>query len=129
MEKLRQCLADLKAMTHSHALAVRASNILRFLMVHWHIEGVSEQEKLEYQDIARLCRPRSNSFNHFCPQFEEPPTASTLADPDDENPLFWPFPRQGRPLLDIKCLKEAGFYNATEAVSEAEGGTEKMDVS
>ena len=34
-----------------------------------------------------------------------PPTATTI-----ENPLFWPFPMQGRPILPHgKMLEEAGF--------------------
>ncbi|KAJ0123814.1 hypothetical protein J7T55_012284 [Diaporthe amygdali] len=72
-------------------------------------------------------RPATNSLNFFTPNMQEQdfvsnwgnaapsPVATvspTLARSGDsmENPLFWPFPMQGRPILPVgESLAEAGF--------------------
>ncbi|KAK3996365.1 fungal-specific transcription factor domain-containing protein [Cladorrhinum sp. PSN332] len=85
--------------------------------------------------LADTTRPLTNSLNFFAPNFDEadfdcawpgktgtgtgadtssgsgsqPPGAAN-ADKIMENPLFWPFPMQGRPMLASgKALEEAGF--------------------
>lgn len=128
-EKLRQSLNDLKAMAQCHAIATKALNILKFLITHWKVEGLSEEEGEDVEDLKKICRPRSNSLNQFCPQFHEPFAPTSLVDIDEENPLFWPFPLQGRPLLDIERLGDCGFALATGLGTKKSDEVEKMDVS
>jgi hypothetical protein len=87
-------------------------------------------------DFENLTRPVTSSLNFFAPNVAdadfnctwaeqpakprgkadlEPPGRATGMDLDEtaetlENPLFWPFPMQGRPMLPTgKELEEAGF--------------------
>lgn len=71
-------------------------------------------------------RPATNSLNFFAPDMSENDFISTWGNPASEaapaspavvksgdsmeNPLFWPFPMQGRPILPTgEALAEAGF--------------------
>jgi hypothetical protein len=109
-EQLRQGLADLKEMTNCHAFAVRALDILRFLVRYWKAKGLNPEESEEFDDIKSLCRPRSKSLNQFCPNVSSPDITSGIGQPkQDETPLFCPFPLQGRPLLDVSALGDTGF--------------------
>ncbi|KAI3400743.1 hypothetical protein diail_1952 [Diaporthe ilicicola] len=86
--------------------------------------GVQATHGPEYTNGTR---PVTNSLNFFAPDFQEddyvsswgalaPPggasTSSTAARSGEtmENPLFWPFPMQGRPMLPSgAALAQAGF--------------------
>lgn len=124
-EHLRQGIADLKEMTACHGFAIRALDILRYLILHWNIdiqfddndEGVSEgaregqggsEKGKEWQE---LCRPKSTSLNQFCPNIESVDVVNGIGRAGDgDNPLFWPFPLQGRPLLDVEDLLKSGGF-------------------
>lgn len=87
----------------------------------------SELTRMKDQDYGT--RPATNSLNFFAPNMSEndfittwgnsvalpaapPPGSPPVARSGDsmENPLFWPFPMQGRPILPTgEALAEAGF--------------------
>lgn len=106
-EALRQGIEDLEEMTKCHTISVRALQILKFLISHWEVEGMDAEKEVELENIKLICRPRSQSLNQFCPHIEGPDVTNELK--NDENPLFWPFPLQGRPLLNIEKLEDCGF--------------------
>ena len=113
-QQLTQGIADLTEMTRSHGFAVHARDILVFLAAHWEVEV--KWTDGEGRDHKALCRPRSMRTNQFCPNIENIDTKSTFRlrtedeEDEEENPLFWPFPMQGRPLLGLgPLLREAGF--------------------
>lgn len=110
-EKILQSMVDLKELTGSHEFATRALQILYFLKRHWRIDGLNEEvsEELE-REAEKKCRPRSSSTNLFCPNVAAPDVVSEfeIVKPG-ENPLFWPFPLQGRPLVVLSQLSDLGF--------------------
>lgn len=121
-EKVHQGIADLRVMRSSHGFASRALDILRFLVVHWAIDhkfndentddDYDEEEKKD-EHILR-CKPSSTSLNQFCPNIGNADLLGHIGpvQSDDENPLFWPFPMQGRPMLGVSPreeLEKAGF--------------------
>jgi hypothetical protein len=139
VEAITRGIADLTEMAPCHFFAEQALNILRFLAKKWNIEvdisPTEEEKQLQYgsPDFDHSTRPVTSSLNFFSPNvgdsefncnwgesikpgrdtdtrtgargghLEE--TASAL-----ENPLFWPFPMQGRPMLPTgEELEKAGF--------------------
>lgn len=91
-------------------------------------DGGKQRERGRRMDDENYgTRPVTNSLNFFAPNIREhdyistfgssmpspipsssPPVARTGE--SMENPLFWPFPMQGRPMLPCgQMLKEAGF--------------------
>lgn len=109
-ESLHQGVADLKTMAACHGSAIRARDILKFLAVQWEIEVIIDDE--DGEDLTMVCKPQTTSFNQFCPNIDSSDMKSTIKplQSEEENPLFWPFPMQGRPLLGIgEELKHAGF--------------------
>ncbi|KAL2134576.1 hypothetical protein VTI74DRAFT_11398 [Chaetomium olivicolor] len=138
-EALARGIADLTEMAPCHHFAEQALNILKFLAKKWNIDveikttGQDGSKLVELPDHNQATRPMTNSLNFFSPNFLEsdfnctwgggtasgtgadtrvgtrPSGAAQIAD-TLENPLFWPFPMQGRPMLPTgKELKEAGF--------------------
>ncbi|KAF8856146.1 hypothetical protein BDZ45DRAFT_480930 [Acephala macrosclerotiorum] len=107
-EHLRQGVADLRDMSWCHGFANQALEIVHFLCRHWKVEAVFDDKGEETEDI---CRPKSTSLNLFCPNISSFNMMTGLRPVDEgDNPLFWPFPLQGRPLLEIgKDLEKAGF--------------------
>ncbi|KAK4119353.1 hypothetical protein N657DRAFT_659105 [Parathielavia appendiculata] len=137
-DALARGIADLTEMAPCHHFAEQALNILRFLAKKWNIDvdivktGGDERVQVALPDPYRATRPVSTSLNFFAPNFVESDMTSTLAyttpstgqgkkiagaseeaahmAEDMENPLFWPFPMQGRPILPAGAeLREAGF--------------------
>ncbi|RFU76407.1 nitrogen assimilation transcription factor nira [Trichoderma arundinaceum] len=126
-EALNRGIADLTEMAPCHHFAEQALNILRYLAKKWNIEVNVDGDKTPPDDPDTLVRPYSSSLNFFAPNVQEsdfmcgwgpsPEMVDTLQRPDikktaetAENPLFWPFPMQGRPLLPTgKELEQAGF--------------------
>lgn len=122
-------IADLTEMAPCHYFAEQALNILRYLAKKWDIDvKISEDVKRiarDELDPDRDVRPMSSSLNFFVPNIEEQDfictwgagqsqtsglEAITTAANTAENPLFWPFPLQGRPILAAgDLLHEAGF--------------------
>lgn len=131
-ESLKQGISDLAEMAPCHHFAEQALNILRYLAKKWNIDVDIESDKMAPEDFDRVVKPYTSSLNFFAPNVQEgdficdwgtaPRTqkpgivkteeATTAQKSGDtmENPLFWPFPMQGRPLLPSgKELGQAGF--------------------
>ena len=123
-EKLKQGIADLKEMTGCHGFAIRALDILRYLISHWNVDVAialdfpdsSDEIEMgveEGESRSQLCRPKSTSLNQFCPNVESVDVVNGIGNvAEGDNPLFWPFPLQGRPLLDVSvggALESGGF--------------------
>ncbi|KAM3505124.1 hypothetical protein MY11210_008087 [Beauveria gryllotalpidicola] len=132
-DSLAQGIADLAEMAPCHHFAEQALNILRFLAKKWNIEvEFGSSNKPVPDDYEKLLKPYTSSLNFFAPNFTAEDficrwgTASIVADPNlpspsqgtglqaavdnIENPLFWPFPMQGRPMLPTgQELEQAGF--------------------
>lgn len=138
VEAITRGIADLTEMAPCHFFAEQALNILRFLAKKWNIEvdisPTDEEQQLRGRpDFDQTTRPVTSSLNFFSPNVEDADfncswgesikpgretekragsrggdmeaTASAL-----ENPLFWPFPMQGRPMLPTgEELEKAGF--------------------
>ncbi|CAM1501537.1 Fc.00g035210.m01.CDS01 [Cosmosporella sp. VM-42] len=126
-EAITQGIADLTEMAPCHHFAEQALNILRYLAQKWNIEVDIDGDKLTAEEYDRLVKPHSGSLNFFVPNVregdfmcdwgmgravaggEETPMVQQTAE-NMENPLFWPFPMQGRPILPSgKELENAGF--------------------
>lgn len=138
-EALARGIADLTEMAPCHHFAEQALNILRFLAKKWNIDvdikttAGGELREVALPDAEQATRPVATSLNFFSPNFlvsdfnstwggsstaaagadtkagTRPSETAELADAL-ENPLFWPFPMQGRPMLPVgKELKDAGF--------------------
>ncbi|KAM3540279.1 hypothetical protein ARSEF1564_006798 [Beauveria bassiana] len=132
-DSLAQGIADLADMAPCHHFAEQALNILRFLAKKWNIEvEFGSSNKPVPDDYEKLLKPYTSSLNFFAPNFTAEDficrwgKASIVADPNlpspsqgtglqaavdnIENPLFWPFPMQGRPMLPTgQELEQAGF--------------------
>lgn len=126
-EAIRQGIADLTEMAPCHHFAEQALNILRHLAQKWDIEVDITGDTLTKEEYDRLVKPNTGSLNFFAPNMREGDilchwgTGKVLAGGDEtpsvpktadsmENPLFWPFPMQGRPILPSgKELEDAGF--------------------
>ncbi|KAK0632950.1 fungal-specific transcription factor domain-containing protein [Immersiella caudata] len=139
VEAITRGIADLTEMAPCHFFAEQALNILRFLAKKWNIEvdiSPTEDEKQLHHgrpNFDQSTRPVTSSLNFFSPNVGDTDfncnwgesikpggdterrtgalgehlaeTASAL-----ENPLFWPFPMQGRPMLPTgEELEKAGF--------------------
>jgi hypothetical protein len=128
-ESFSQGIADLAEMAPCHHFAEQALNILRYLAKKWNIDVDIDGSKTPPDDYDILVKPYTGSLNFFAPNIEhsdficdwgtrpeadvlgtgEPAQTRQAGDAMD-NPLFWPFPMQGRPiLLSGKELEAAGF--------------------
>lgn len=126
-DALNQGIADLTEMAPCHHFAEQALNILRFLANKWNIEVNVDGDKTPPDDPDNLVRPYTSSLNFFAPNVREndfmcgfksrSEAVATAQTPGTkktaeaaENPLFWPFPMQGRPMLPTgQELEDAGF--------------------
>lgn len=116
-EHIHQGIEDLKTMADCHGFATRARDILRFLADHWEVQIVLDHS--DGGDPKVACLPKTTSLNQFCPNIESVDLSSNInpypsrIDPTHitvENPLFYAFPLQGRPLLGSgEELEKAGF--------------------
>lgn len=106
--QLQQGIADLKEMTGCHGFADRALEVLHFLIRHWEVEDMFEDDG---EDVESICQPESTSLNLFCPNVTSFDVITQIGPGiHGANPLFWPFPLQGRPLLRIgRDLEQSGF--------------------
>ncbi len=138
-EAIARGIADLSEMAPCHFFAEQALNILRFLAKKWNIEVDVNPTPTEGRPSVGTAeqidstRPVTSSLNFFSPNVTntdfncswgktiKPASSaqtSTGAKPASvgqmvdvmENPLFWPFPMQGRPILPTgDGLEKAGF--------------------
>lgn len=127
-EAISRGIADLTEMAPCHHFAEQALNILKYLAKKWNIDvdiktigGEDGQQRVRV-DRYQTTRPVTNSLNFFVPEVTEEDFnckwgdgvasghgSATRAEiqPGNvkhtasatENPLFWPFPMQGRPML------------------------------
>ncbi|KAH7308705.1 fungal-specific transcription factor domain-containing protein [Stachybotrys elegans] len=126
-DAISQGIADLTEMAPCHHFAEQALNILRYLARKWNIEVEIDPDQLSGDEYDRLVRPYTGSLNFFAPNVRtedfvcdwsfgqgmgEPGAKNVYQQASEatENPLFWPFPMQGRPMLPSgKELEQAGF--------------------
>lgn len=116
-ELLHSAVADLRQMSSCHGFAVRALNIIRFLVAHWNIQyEMQDGEDEEKKDAEDICKSSSLSMNFFCPNIATSDIVNSIGPvAEGATPLFWPFPLQGRPLLESgSALEEAGFKILSE---------------
>lgn len=108
-EHLRQGIAHLQEMAPCHRFASRALDILYFLIDHWKVD-MKVEDNMEDIDIKNMCRPLSTSLNLFCPNVTSADMGNGIGPVQgSDNPLFWPFPLQGKPILDTDSLAANGF--------------------
>ncbi|RKK17044.1 hypothetical protein BFJ63_vAg10546 [Fusarium oxysporum f. sp. narcissi] len=124
-ESITQGISDLTEMAPCHQFAEQALNILRYLAAKWDIDVENNVDKLTAEEYDRLVLPHTGSLNFFSPNLrdgditcqwgagpsmgERSPSVQKTGD-NMENPLFWPFPMQGRPILPNGVeLEHAGF--------------------
>lgn len=130
-EALKQGISDLAEMAPCHHFADQALNILRYLAKKWKVDVEVDDENTPPEDYDNLVKTYTNSLNFFAPNvvdtdfdcdfglFQggggggatevEGKVAKYSGDKMD-NPLFWPFPLQGRPILARGTeLEQAGF--------------------
>ena len=127
-ESLSQGIADLAEMAPCHHFAEQALNILRYLAKKWNIDvDINNDSAPPADDFDTFVKPYTNSLNFFAPNVREQDYICGWGSGEDstaqsgqsvvqkageniDNPLFWPFPLQGRPILPIgKALEQAGF--------------------
>ncbi|KIL86066.1 hypothetical protein FAVG1_10460 [Fusarium avenaceum] len=127
-ESITQGISDLTEMAPCHQFAEQALNILRYLAAKWDIDVENNADKLSAEEYDRLVLPHTGGLNFFSPNLREgdvtcqwgsgsfmaaatdQPASAQKAGDSMENPLFWPFPMQGRPILpDGLELEHAGF--------------------
>ncbi|KAK0375101.1 fungal specific transcription factor [Colletotrichum limetticola] len=140
VEAIQQGIRDLEEMAPCHHFAEQALNILRYLAKKWNMDVDMGGEVASDAEYAHLVRPYTSSLNFFAPNVIEddficawggsadaadvpnPAVAMGLKSTKPgqasveraakvmENPLFWPFPMQGRPMLPTGVeLADAGF--------------------
>jgi hypothetical protein len=129
-EALKQGISDLAEMATCHRFADQALNILRYLAKKWHIDVGVDDGETPLVDYDKLVKTYTHSLNVFVPNVTDmdydcnwgsgdrggaprnrnaDKVAQETGDQMD-NPLFWPFPMQGRPILPTGLeLKKAGF--------------------
>ena len=108
---LRQGVDCLKEMAGCHGFATRALGILRYLVGHWKLEFSIDEESQSISDYKFAGRPSVASMDQFCLNIENLDMKCHLGPAgENENPLFWTFPLQGMPLLDVgPRLASLGF--------------------
>ncbi|PHH72150.1 hypothetical protein CDD82_6144 [Ophiocordyceps australis] len=122
IKALQQGVADLSEMAPCHHFAEQALHILRYLAKKWKVRldiaNGPEPDKLPPAAYDKLVRPYTSSLNFFAPNLSTEDflcawgkeDKSIAAGDEAENPLFWPFPMQGRPILQSgNELEQAGF--------------------
>ncbi|CCF36379.1 fungal specific transcription factor [Colletotrichum higginsianum] len=140
VEAIKQGIRDLEEMAPCHHFAEQALNILRYLAKKWNIDVDMGEMVRSDAEYAHLVRPYTSSLNFFAPNVIEDDFICTWGGSTDEtempnpetamgakgteaekpsvsraakvleNPLFWPFPMQGRPMLPTgRELEKAGF--------------------
>lgn len=110
-QQLLQGVADLKEMGTFHIFAVRALDILQYLVHYWQIDIGINGSYGEGQ-VRELRRRFSILPNQFRPDIdlENMVQSIKLVSTVEENPLFLPFPMQGWPLLLLGAqLTQDGF--------------------
>ncbi|CAG8977768.1 hypothetical protein HYALB_00011153 [Hymenoscyphus albidus] len=110
---LQQAIKYLKEMSGCHGFAKRGLQILYYLIRHWGIEAEIEgevEEGGERKDGDKVgVQPSPTGFNLYSPDIGDLQSHGIGRVEEGENPLFWTYPLQGRPLLDVEGLEGAGF--------------------
>jgi hypothetical protein len=125
MDAINQGITDLAEMAPCHHFASKALHILRSLAQKWNVAADFHNVKEFINDVERLTQTRANSGDFFVPNlvaddflctevdntvdFVETVSRLVIGVHEAENPLFWPFARQGRPKLLVEDLEKAGF--------------------
>lgn len=126
-EALSQGIADLEEMSLCHHFANKALDILRYFARQWG-SGMDIEGGMTPEDSTDPTQRPTSSSDFFAPSgrtgdplsAEEPTRDTSLGSTDRygalggtgiaENPMFWPFPMQGRPTIPNRDgLERAGF--------------------
>jgi hypothetical protein len=110
-DQLRQGLADLNEITRCHGLAMRALDVLRFIIRHRDVHRTPEEDTEDLKDIKDIYCSRSSSGNPFSPRPSDSDIVNRI-DPaeQDESLLFWPFHVLGKPLFSgVIDVENSGF--------------------
>lgn len=95
-------------MRECHGFAKRSLHIIRCLAKKWDIKV--DNESGDEADLEDLCKPSAASMNLFCPNIDSASIANIKPNENGgANPLFAPFPMQGKPLIAVRDLARDGF--------------------
>jgi hypothetical protein len=109
--QLVQNISDLKEMSSCHGFAARALDILQFLAQLWEVDGI-------FNEAHKGANPQIHSHPSFILMGQLSPLTGSVSMMHNiapwpspaENPLFAPFPIQGRPTVALGSkLEEDGF--------------------
>lgn len=110
-DQLAQNISDLKEMSSRHGIAARGLDILRFLAQLWKVDGI-------FHDTHEGISLQNHSHPSFILMGELSPLTGSVSMMHNivpwpspaENPLYAPFPIQGRPSVALGSeLEEDGF--------------------
>ena len=128
--RLQRGVDSLKEMTTAHGFASHALKIINFFLDQWNISiptsinvDYSEEELSGYP-------PTSASTGQFCPSIGGINTINNIGKvKPGKDPIFLPFPFQGRPLLDAgPKLKSIGFSVLPEFLDNLDAADTRMDI-
>jgi hypothetical protein len=115
-ESLHQGMRDLNIMIECHGFAVRARRMLAFLRKQWDIDisldELPDDHDEDEEEASTSARPKTDSTNHWSLNVKPEDIVPSIAPVQSpgENPLFWLFPFQGRPILENRDMLEiSGF--------------------
>ncbi|KAJ5034985.1 uncharacterized protein L3040_008251 [Drepanopeziza brunnea f. sp. 'multigermtubi'] len=127
---LRQAIVDLREMSHCHGFAIRAVQILRFLIKHWGVDyEMGDDEDRGDPNRSCLCSTVSNNF--FCPNMKCSDSMSTIGPvAEGANPLFWPFPLgSDTSMIRPTRLPRAIHYTKSRPRDQAAESDEKKAIA
>jgi hypothetical protein len=116
--QLVQNISDLKEMSSCHGFAARALDILQFLAQLWEVDGI-------FNEVHKGANLQNHSHPSFMLMGQLSPLTGSVSMMHNiapwpspaENPLFAPFPIQGRPTVALGSkLDEDGFLPVREEV-------------
>jgi hypothetical protein len=112
-QRVHQGISDLKVMAGCHGFARRARDIMTYLAFRWEINVAIAQDGDDKSkvDPKMLGRPSSTSANMYAPNVQSGDIVDGIGPAVlNQDPLFGPFPLQGRPLLGTgEMMEKSGF--------------------
>jgi hypothetical protein len=117
-EPLQRGVVFLREMATAHGFASHALKIIRFLLKNWNISVSVNTEVADPEDTSFGWLPSAASTSKFCPSISGTEAINSIGKvAPGADPLFWPFPFQGRPMLDGgPKLETLGFTVLPECV-------------
>jgi hypothetical protein len=101
VQQIKRGYSDLKSMEECHGFAKLALQVMRSLARTWEIdlEHNKDDEEGKEDEESNICKPSTSSLNLFCPIIDSSFVTNISLTDTSKNPLFAPFPMQGKPLL------------------------------